>query len=241
MCLAWRGTLRWELGMSQAALPFFERCARMGRLPEEARQLVGPGLDWARFARPERVSFESSHDVQSLLDAVRRQLNGAPDDVEKAMRGLGEILRNTGNSLVKVSETPYAVRFVGVREYIRAMLEGMSAEQRGVYRKVVGDAAAQRLQRVADNDPAELERAALEFPFTLESQNALNRAGDLYFDRGRYGQAASIYATFLREQNRPEASALACAKLALAQAFDGQKVECEAALKRLETEFAKTK
>ena len=240
LCLAWRGTLRWELGMSQAALPFFERCAREGRLPDEAKQLAGPGLEWARFTRPDRVTFESSHEVQALLDAVRRQLNGAPDDVEKAMRGLGEILRSTNNSMVKVSETPFAVRYVGVREYIRAMLDAMTAEQRGVYRKIVGEAAAQRLQRVADHDPAELEKAALEFPFTRESQAALNRAGDLYFDRGRYGQAASIYATLLREPNNAEAATLACSKLALAEAFDGEKAECAAALKRLETEFAKT-
>ncbi len=240
LCLAWRGTLRWELGMSQAALPFFERCARESRLPDEARQLSGPGLEWARFTRPERVSFESSHEVQALLDAVRRQLSGAPDDIEKAMRGLGEILRSTNNSMVKVSETPFAVRYVGVREYIRSMLESMTAEQRGVYRKVVGEAAAQRLQRVAEHDPAELEKAALEFPFTRESQNALNRAGDLYFDRGRYGQAASIYSTLLREPNQAESATLACAKLALADAFDGEKADCEAALKRLESEFAKT-
>ncbi|MEI6233180.1 MAG: PQQ-binding-like beta-propeller repeat protein [Planctomycetota bacterium] len=239
LCLAWRGTLRWELGMSQAALPFFERCSRLGRLPDEARPLVGPGLEWARFARPERIAFESSRDVQSQLDALRRQLNGAPEDVEKAMRGLSEILLNTSNSLVKIAETPFAVRYVGVREFIRSMLDSMTPEQRATYRKVVGEAAAQKLQRVSSTNPLELEKVALEFPFTMESQNALSRAGDVYLDRGRYGQAASIFATFLREPSRPEAATLACGKLALAQAYDGQKLESESALKRLESEFAK--
>ncbi len=237
-CVALRGTLRWELGMSQAAQPFFERCAREGRLPDEARSLVTPGLDWARNSRPERVTFESSRDVQALLDGVHRQLTGAPDDVEKAMRGLGEVLRSTGNSLVKVAETPYAVRYVGVREFIRTMLEAMSPEQRGEYRKVVGEAAAQRLLRVPANDPAELEKAALEFPYTKESQRALNRAGDLYFDRGRYGQAASIYLTMLREPGIIDSAAAVCAKLALSQALNGQAAEAEAAVKRLSAEFA---
>ena len=212
----------------------------MGKLPDEARPIVNPGLQWAKYTRPERITVDNSHEVQSLLDAVRRQLNGAPDDIDKAMRGLSDILSNTNNSLVKVSETPFAVRYVGVREFIRAMLEAMTPEQRAVYRKVVGEAAAQRLHRVPASDPVELERAALEFPYTLEAQNALSRAGDLYFDRGRYAQAASIYSTFLRESQRPEAATLACAKLALAQAFDGQKSDSEAALKRLETEFSKT-
>ncbi len=237
-CTALRGTLRWELGMSRAAQPFFERCAREGRLSDDARQVVGPGLDWSRFYRPERVSVESSHEIQAQLDAVRRQLSGAPDDVEKAMRGLSDILRGSSNSLVKLSETPFEARFVGVREYVRTMLETLTPAQRDVYRKVAGEAAAQRLLRLGGNDPVGLEKTALEFPYTKEAQIALNRAGDAYCDRGRFAQAASIYLTLLRDSAQLENAATVCAKLAQAQAFNGQSTEAAATLKRLSGEFA---
>src|SRR5436190_4190134 len=40
LCVAWRGALRRDLGMSQAALPFFERCARQGHMNDDARSIV---------------------------------------------------------------------------------------------------------------------------------------------------------------------------------------------------------
>lgn len=199
LCVAWRGALRRDLGMSQAALPFFERCAREGHLNDEARAIVGPGLEWARFQRPERVLVESSRDVQTQLDGVRRQLSGAPEDAEKAMRSLGEILRATSGSLVKTEESPFMARYVGAREHVRVLIGEFTAEQRALYEKVVGAAAAKHLLQVSKDDPAGLENAALEFPNTRESQSALNRAGNLYMDRGKYKQALSVFQTMLRE------------------------------------------
>lgn len=232
-CIAWRGALRRDLGMSQAALPFFERCAREGNLNNESRQIVSPGLEWARFSRPERVLVDSSREVQSQLDGVRRQLAGAPEDAEKAMRALGEILRSNAGALVKIAESPFAARYVGVREYVSSLIESFSTEQRELYRKIVGEAAAQRLARVCPQDPAELESIALEFPHTRESQRALNRAGSLYLDRGRFGQAASLFQSLLREPLGVEAPALLQAKLAVALSLNGQSAESAAALEKL--------
>jgi hypothetical protein len=102
------------------------------------------------------------------------------------MRGLGEILRNSSNALVKISETPFALRFVGARGTSARYWSDTAGR---AYQRSSASAAQRRPSPQATIGAGE---AALEFPQTNEARTALNRAADLYFDRRRYGRAASL-------------------------------------------------
>jgi len=239
--LTLRGNLRRDFAQSQAAQPFFEEVLREHPMAWKSQRGAVLGLEWARSYRPERLLLDTSHEVQSVLDAIRRQLGaGAADDIEKAMRNVSDVLMSSPGALNKVVDSPYFSRYVGVREYIRALLGSLPENNRDVYRKVVEGAAARRLKVASEmNDAAALEVLANEFYFTPAAIAARNRAGNLYLERGQFARAASVFQVLQREVRTGESpsAAMLTAKLAKALSADGQTAAAERALERLKTQY----
>jgi len=236
-----RGSLRRDFGQSQGAQPFFEFVMRENPLSFKTQRNAVYGLEWARSYRPERLLLDTSHEVQATLDAIRRQLGaGGADDVEKAMRNINEILSSAPGSLSKVVDSPFYAQYVGVREYIRALLGSLPEATRDVYRKVVEVSSGQRLKTaLLLSDVAALEVLANEFYYTPAALAARNRAGNLYMDRGQFAQAASMYQMLVREirEGDAQATAMALAKLGRAQLADGQSAAVERTIERLRKEY----
>ncbi|HYG78046.1 MAG TPA: PQQ-binding-like beta-propeller repeat protein [Planctomycetota bacterium] len=239
--LTLRGCLRRDFGMSQPAQPFFEEVLRGNSMALRNNRSAVLGLEWSRGYRPERLLLDTSHEVQAVLDAIRRQLGAAAaDDIEKAMRNISEVLTSAPGALNKVVDSPFYSRYVGVREYIRALLGSLPESNRDVYRKVVEAASKRRLKIATEmNDAAALEVLANEFYFTPAAIAARNRAGNLYLERGQYARAASVFQTLQREVRTGDSpsAALLTAKIARALAADGQTAAAEKALERLKTQY----
>jgi outer membrane protein assembly factor BamB len=236
-----RGSLRRDFGQSQGAQPFFEFVMRENPLSFKTQRNAVFGLEWARSYRPERLLLDTSHEVQATLDAIRRQLGaGGAEDIEKAMRNINEILSSAPGSLSKVVDSPFYAQYVGVREYIRALLGSLPEATRDVYRKVVETSSGLRLKTAMQlSDVAALEVLANEFYYTPAALVARNRAGNLYMDRGQFAQAASMYQMLLREIRAGDAvaTAMALAKLGRAQLADGQSANVERTIERLRKDF----
>ncbi|MGD0090173.1 MAG: PQQ-binding-like beta-propeller repeat protein, partial [Planctomycetota bacterium] len=240
--LTLRGSLRRDFGQNLGALPFFECVMREYPFAWKTLKPAAWGLEWARTYRPERLIFDTSHEAQAVLDAIRRQLGaGGAEDIERAMRNIGELLASAPGSLSKVVDSPYYTRFVGMREYIRALLASLPEGARDVYRKAVAQPSSLRLKTATHlNDVAALEALANEYYYTPAADAARNRAGNLYLDRGQYAQAASMFQALLKQPAAAEKPRVAhlYAKLARALIADGQPAAAEAAIERLRAECA---
>ncbi|MCY3024092.1 MAG: PQQ-binding-like beta-propeller repeat protein, partial [Planctomycetota bacterium] len=241
LAIALRGSLRRDSGQSQSALPFYEYVMRESPLAWRMQQRATvAGLDWCRTYRPERLMFETSHEAQAVLDAIRRQLAaGGAEDIERAMRNVTDILSSAPGALNRVADNPFYSRFVGVREYIRALLASLPDATRDVYRRVVEAASTRRLRTASElSDVTELEVLANEYYYTPAAEAARNRAGDIYFDRGQFAQAASLFSSVVRECDsaRTPASAMLYGKLARALLADGQTAAAERTIERLRTQ-----
>jgi len=243
VALVMRGALRVDLSSASAAQPLYERAARELPPGHYFFQHVSNGLRYTAQYRPERSLFTTDHDVQSAVEGAWRQMKAAnPEDVERAMRNLGGVLRGDASSLLRVSDAVENPRYVGVREYIRAILSGLDGDARGIYQKVVANAAEDRYRAaVGEGDPAALEAVASAYPYTSTAARALNRAANLYLDRGEFAQAASALHLLLQEyRGLAELSyPLAGAKLAHALARDGQVAEARLAAERLSRDFGR--
>ena len=246
--LVMRGTLRRDVGQSQAALPFFERASRELPALWKASPAAVTGLEWARNFRPERLVFETSHEAQAALEAVRRQVGaGSVEDIERAMRNISALAEQTngqqnssggGGTLSRVSESPFSSRYVGIREYIRALLASLPEATRDIYRKVTAASADEKLKRaIQSNQPSILEALASEFYFTPAAQWARNQAGNIYLDRGQYAQAANVFQLLLREPSLPggPARAVVLGKLIRALTLDEQLSAARATIDQLKT------
>jgi len=238
--LSLRGSLRRDGGQSHTALPYFEEVVRDNTNAPAWDRQAWNGVDWARNFRPERLILETPHEVQATLEAVRRQLNaGGAEDIDRAMRNVNDVLQGAAGSLSRVVDSPFFARYVGVREYVRAMLEGLPQNSRDVYAKVVKEIAQRRINTAtALGDAAALEMVANDFhstPLAVESRKA---AGNLYLDRGQFAQAVSSFQALLRGNgiSKPE-TALALVKLARAQTGNGQFAAAGRTLDRLKSEF----
>jgi len=262
--LTLRGNLRRDIGQNLGALPFFASVIR--ECPHTwAWKTLRPaavGLEWAKTYRPERLSFDTSYEAQAVLAAIRRQLNaGGAEEIERAMRNIGDLLASSPGALSKIVDSPYYARFVGIREYIRALLGSLPEAARDVYRKTVETPSARRFRTAAYlNDVAALEALANEYFYTPAADAARNHAGNLYLDQGHYAQAASMFQTMLKQTvahavepadnaqavqpadngqaNSLPHKAMLYAKLAKALLADGSPAAAEAAIGRLRAEYA---
>jgi outer membrane protein assembly factor BamB len=240
-----RAQMRRDLGLLTTAVPLFDRALREGYPVGGYQQQSIDGLNWARNQKTERLLFEASRELQGLLEAARRQLSSeTPDDVERAMRNIADTLQTAAGAMVIVDNSPVAAHLVGAREYIRAMLAVLPENTREVYRNAVASASGAHLRAALPlNDPARLEAVADEFYYTPAAQAARNRAGNLYFDRGQYSQAASMFQMLLREPRLPDGPppAMLLGKLAISMLHIGELQAAAAALDQLGSTYATEK
>ena len=240
--LNFRAALRRDVGLPTGAAPYYERVVREAFATGSTQGTALAGLEWSAKCKPERLLFESTNDVVGTLDAVRRQLAaGGADDMERAMRNVADILQGSAGSQVRIDNSPFYTRLVGAREYVRALLASLPDDARAAYRTAVASASASRLKAAStSSDPGALEAVADSYYYTLAAQTARNQAGNLYFDRGQYAQAASMFQMLVREQpvEGGPSHALLLAKLARAQLRDGQEQAASRTVDRLKSEFA---
>lgn len=241
MALIMRGALRVDLSIAEASRPFYLRAARELPPGNHWMRYVPIGVDFARQFRPERSLFTTDHDVQNTVESAWRQMKAAnADDVERAMRNLGTVLRGDAGSLLRISDVISNPRYVGAREYIRAILSGLEPDARAIYQKVVAGAAEERFRAAAgEGDAAGLEAVAAAYPYTPVAARSLNKAANLYLDHDEFAQAASALQLLLREYRGLDgvSDALAAAKLAHALAREGQDADARVAAERLAKEF----
>ncbi|HYF52415.1 MAG TPA: PQQ-binding-like beta-propeller repeat protein [Planctomycetota bacterium] len=237
-----RGILRQDFGIGQPSRPYFERAIREYPNADHNYRFAGGGLAFARTHLPERLQFESANDVQTAIEAATRQMkSGNAQDVERAMRNLGEAIRNGAGGTIRISDSRIAPLYVGVREYFRALLATLSDEMRGVYLKTVADVSNQRYQRAAEiNSVAGLEAVAGEYHYTPAAAMAINRAGNLYLDRGAWAQAATAFKYLLQEYKGVEGfnEPLVAAKYARALLLDQQHAAAKIAAEVLAKDYA---
>lgn len=230
--LIYRGALRQDLALSHASRPFFDRAVHEYADVKIARDYGPNGLLFFRSYRPERLLFETLSDVQSRVqDAPRSLQTGEQDDVLRTMRTLGEVLRGEGSSMIRLSGSLFEPRYVGVREYVRSLLASLKSDTLAVYRKIVAADAEQRYEALAEQgNPEDMETLGATYPLTHVAARALNHAGNLYLDRGAYGQATSVFKVLLHDYRDSLDAAgvspvLVAAKLARAEFLDGQWAE----------------
>ncbi|MCY3024649.1 MAG: hypothetical protein NTW87_37230, partial [Planctomycetota bacterium] len=212
--LCWRGALRQDYALSRECRPFFERAVREFGQDETVRKYAVRGIAYARQYRPETPEVPVKHDVQLLVDAARRQISaGNPDNIAAALRSFDSILRRSGDALLRISDSPFAPRYAGVREYVRALLGHLAGEPLAQYRTTMARAAEEQFQQARTlGSVVDLEAAAWEYYYTPGAAKALNQAGNLYMDRGAYSQAAAVFRLLLRDyRDGPAAPSAAAA------------------------------
>lgn len=255
LALCLRGALRQDYGLSEGCQRFFERALREFGQDEEVRERCLRGLAFARSYHPETPEVAVRHELQLQVDAVRRQLTGGnAADAEAAVRSVDTLMRVSGDSILRVSDSLFTPRYAGVREYLRALLAHLGSEPLALYRKMTMQAAEQRYQAAkATGSVLDLEAAAWEHYLTPAAAKALNRAGNHYLDYGAYAQAAAIFRLLLRDyraaggtvQSRGDGAilgdlseAVITAKLARALMRDGQASAAREALSSLRRHWA---
>lgn len=246
--VALRACLRRDMGQNLSALPLYSDVQRAAPAHWRAhRAVVVWGLDWAKAFRPERLLFDTSHEVTAVLAAIRRQLEaGGPEDVERAMRNVADLLASSPGALNRVVDSPYYARYAGLREYIRALLARLPEKAREVYCRVVAPNLERRLATARTlSDAAALEVLGNEFHFTRAAESARVHAVNLYRDRGAYAQASSLLQAMLRDNqnahgagatangNGHASSAVLSGKLAHTLIADRQFTAAETAIERL--------
>ncbi|MCW8132191.1 MAG: PQQ-binding-like beta-propeller repeat protein [Planctomycetota bacterium] len=242
MALIMRGALRVDFSIAESAKPYYTRAARLVPTSHWWYRFIGQGMGVATTFRPERTLFTTDHDVQNKVENAKTQLKAAnADDVERAMRNLGSVMRGDTASLIRLTDAVQNPLYVGVREYVRDILAHLNGDALGLYQKVVESAADERFRSaVGEGDPAGLEAVAAAYPYTPVAAKALNRSANLYMDRGEYAQAASALQILLRDYKGFEGvnEALTAAKMAHALLHCGQTLEARAAAERLQKNYA---
>jgi len=241
LALMYRGIQRMDAGMCDESLPFFLRAVREFPQNQRVREYSPACLSFVQSVRPLRHIYETNHEVQATLEAVRRQMGrGTPEDIERAIRNVGEVLRTAGEALVRVDDSPLYPRMVGAQEYVRSLLAAMSKDERDVYTKTVGSAADMQLKfAAASGEVQPLAALAEQFQYTPAAARALNRAGNLNLDRGAYAEAAALFSKLLQEYRGVEgvSEPLLAAKLAKALSGAGQTAAAQEQLVRLAKDF----
>ena len=232
--LVYRGILREDFAQTLSSRPFFERAIREYPQASDNFRFAAPGLAFAKKYMPDRPVYATSDEAQAAVDVgVRLMRTGDPADIEKAMSKFGELIRSGSDSLIRISDSPYYPRLVGIREFVRAFIAALNDDARDVYLKTVASSSDAALRSAADHkDIPALEAVAAEYHFTAAAVNALNLAGNLYLDRGDSLQAVSAFRA-LAQQNQSSSGVsgpMLAAKTARALFLSGQIASARAAL-----------
>ncbi len=196
--------------------------------------LAGPGLASAADEEPEKISNDRP-DRPLQMPAASSESKEAFDDFERfARRGAWE---RATKALYAIPEEQ-ATRFVDGRDGFiisvsrkrREVLAGLSPEGQAAYR-LFYDSDAKKLLDQAEGtaEQATLERLFSSYFLTSVGDNAADRLGDLYFEKGQFDRAANCWLAVLRE--RPDSEippGLTTVKAALALSRAGRQSELDA-------------
>ena len=193
--------------------------------------LAGSAL--AQDEPPERVSNDRP-DRPIQMPAASSETKEAFDDFARFARRA--VWERATKALYAIPEAQ-AARFVdGENGFIisvarkrREVLAGLSPEGQAAYRLFYDSEA----KKILDGAEGAAERATLERVFssyflTSVGDNAADRLGDLYFEKGEFDRAADCWLAILRERPDSELSpALLTAKAAMALARAGRLPELD--------------
>ena len=239
--LVWRGLLRQDFTQTQSSRAFFERAIREYPQASDNFRFAPPGLSFSKKYSPDRLIYSTSDDAQAAVDVGTRLMRtGDPNDIERAMTKFGELIRTSTDSLIRISDSRYYPRLVGIREYVRAFIAALNDDARDVYLKTVSASSDQAFRAAAGHkDIPALEAVAAEYHYTPAAVQALNLAGNLYLDRGDALQAASAFrALALQNQAATGVSApMLAAKTIRALVNSGQIAAARTTLERLTGEL----
>ncbi len=215
-----RGRLRFECGLSRKSQPFYERALNAYPQVKSIQKAVADAFDKLDNFRPEKILFETTTEFQNTVENAKRQMrSGEPDDIRKAMRNLGWVLRQGADIMVRLRSYPEDPKYVGLREDIRGLLAQLGEGPRKLYRETVAGASELQFQRAfSKRDPSALEKVVSTYPYTSAAEKALNAVGNIYMDRGEYGRAGYSFRMLLDELSEqaagdPAVLAAAAAKL----------------------------
>lgn len=243
--LVFRSGLRHDYGFNAACQRYYERALREFSQNDFVRKFSLRGLAFARSTRAEPPTVELNREYQAVIDGARRQLSAGDEaDIEAAVRSFTDVLDKAPGTLLQISDSLYFPRYAGAREYLRALLAHLAGRPMNVYRKAVERASAARLEEArAMGGVAELEALAAQFYFTPAAAEALNRAGNIYLDRGAWPQALHAFKTLQRDFHgvRAISDAALAAKIAWVLAQDGQADAARGAALKLAADFSTEK
>ncbi len=143
------------------------------------------------FLAPVRAEDRSSLTIKGESRALAKRFAEAHTelaggDKSQAIERLQSILANSGNDLVPVS----ASRSVSASRLCQVQLAGLSVEGLRLYRQRYENQAVKKLQTaMAERDRAALRRLVEEAFCTRAAEKAIDRLGDLAFERGRFDEA----------------------------------------------------
>jgi len=183
--------------------------------------------------RPLQMPAASSETKEAFDDFERFGRRGAWERATKALYAIPEA---QASRFVDGSDG----FIIPVARKRRAVLAGLSPEGQAAYR-LFYDADAKKLLDRAEGpaEQAALENLYSSYFLTSVGDNAADRLGDLYFEQGRFDQAADCWLAVYRERPDSELSpALMAVKAALALAKAGRRAECDAVRKELAGRFA---
>ena len=173
--------------------------------------------------RPLQMPPASSETKEAFDDFERFARRGAWERATKALYAIPE-----GQTTRFVDGQDGFI--ISVARKRHAVLAGLSPEGQAAYR-LFYDADAKKLLDQAEglSEQATLERLYSAYFLTSVGDNAADRLGDLYFEKGEYDQAANCWLAILRERTDSELTpALLTVKAALALARAGRRSELDA-------------
>jgi tetratricopeptide (TPR) repeat protein len=129
-----------------------------------------------------------------------------------------------------------------VDEFLARLVASLPAEARDSFDTYFSARANQLLNQAAELPPedevAELRRLQSYYALTPAGSESANRLGDAYFERGRFRQAASVWAALVRDHSLDlDTERRVYAKIALAHARVGNQDELNNTLELLEQRF----
>ena len=143
------------------------------------------------FSTPVRGEDRSSMTIKGESRAIAKRFAEVSTELagrnnSQAIERLQAILANSGNELVPVS----ASRSVSASRLCQVRLAGLSAEGLRLYRQRYENQAVKKLQTaMAERDQAALRRLVEDAFCTRAAEKAIDRLGDLAFERGRFDEA----------------------------------------------------
>ena len=105
MALLYRAALRWDFSCAENCEPLLKRALAYIPSADRYSGYVLRGLNFVNDYRPEKPLFTTNHEVQNIVEPTWRALKqGTPEDVERAMRDLGSVLRGSGDALLRITD-----------------------------------------------------------------------------------------------------------------------------------------